>query len=76
MADVDRCVVCGAPVPEGRMVCWACERKAKEKTCQNCFWYGRVVESSAGIWHKCEYLHSPHLIVSENNSCEYWRGKT
>lgn len=24
MADVDRCISCGAPVPEGRMVCPAC----------------------------------------------------
>lgn len=22
---VDICVCCGAPVPEGRMVCWQCE---------------------------------------------------
>ena len=25
MADVDRCIICGAPVPEGRMVCPMCE---------------------------------------------------
>lgn len=25
MADVDLCVCCGTPVPEGRMVCAACE---------------------------------------------------
>lgn len=29
--DVDRCVVCGAPVPEGRMVCWQCEHRNKEE---------------------------------------------
>lgn len=23
----DICVCCGAAVPEGRMICWACERK-------------------------------------------------
>lgn len=23
----DTCVCCGAPVPEGRMVCWQCEHK-------------------------------------------------
>lgn len=23
----DTCVCCGAPVPEGRMVCWQCERR-------------------------------------------------
>lgn len=26
----DTCVCCGAPVPEGRMVCGACEIKEKE----------------------------------------------
>lgn len=26
---VDRCVACGEPVPEGRMVCIQCERKEK-----------------------------------------------
>ena len=25
MAGIDRCVACGEPVPEGRMVCPACE---------------------------------------------------
>ena len=26
----DFCVCCGAPVPEGRQVCWICEREAEE----------------------------------------------
>lgn len=26
----ERCVCCGAVIPEGRMVCPECERKAKE----------------------------------------------
>ena len=28
----DRCVMCGASVPEGRMVCWACETRVQEET--------------------------------------------
>lgn len=28
----DRCVMCGVIVPEGRMVCWACEAKVLEAT--------------------------------------------
>lgn len=24
----DRCVCCGEIIPEGRMICWACERGA------------------------------------------------
>lgn len=23
--EIDRCVCCGVPIPEGRMVCWQCE---------------------------------------------------
>lgn len=23
--DVDRCICCGAQIPEGRQVCWSCE---------------------------------------------------
>lgn len=30
MMSVDRCVCCGEPIPEGRMVCMACEHKAEE----------------------------------------------
>lgn len=29
-ARADRCVCCGATIPEGRMVCHACELKAEE----------------------------------------------
>lgn len=28
MSYADRCVCCGEIVPEGRMVCWACEHQA------------------------------------------------
>ena len=31
----DRCVMCGASVPEGRMVCWACEARVLEETRQS-----------------------------------------
>ena len=27
----DRCVMCGAIIPEGRQVCWICERKVHER---------------------------------------------
>lgn len=30
MFKVDRCVMCGAYVPEGRMVCLECEEESKE----------------------------------------------
>lgn len=28
--DVDRCVCCGNYVPEGSMICWACQQQIKE----------------------------------------------
>lgn len=28
---MDYCVCCGAPVPEGRQVCWICEKEAEER---------------------------------------------
>lgn len=31
IGNENRCVCCGAVIPEGRMVCPACERKAAEK---------------------------------------------
>lgn len=29
MADVDRCIICGAPIPEGRQICLRCEKGEK-----------------------------------------------
>ena len=31
----DRCVMCGVIVPEGRVVCWACETRVREETRQS-----------------------------------------
>ena len=31
MDDVDRCVCCGAVIPEGRQVCPICEQKAQRR---------------------------------------------
>ena len=25
--NVDRCICCGEPVPEGRQICWKCEKE-------------------------------------------------
>ncbi|MCD7881093.1 MAG: hypothetical protein LUG47_05425 [Clostridiales bacterium] len=55
MADVDRCVVCGAPVPEGRMVCWKCEHRADFTEPENCC---REWEDAGG---KEEALHGCKL---------------
>lgn len=42
---VDRCVICGEPVPEGQQVCWTCIEKTVVKPvdkvavvrCRDCF---------------------------------------
>lgn len=28
---MNRCVMCGAVIPEGRQVCWICEKKNSKK---------------------------------------------
>lgn len=28
--DVDRCICCGAQIPEGRQVCWSCENMTSQ----------------------------------------------
>lgn len=32
MADVDRCVMCGELIPEGRQVCLRCEKRCRAGT--------------------------------------------
>lgn len=39
MTSEDRCVVCGAIVPEGRQVCSECERKTKKDKKYNAYVY-------------------------------------
>ena len=34
--DTDRCVSCGVVVPEGRQVCWGCERQTENYHCVIC----------------------------------------
>lgn len=39
--DADRCICCGEVIPEGRMVCPECERKAKENWHDGLRFYSR-----------------------------------
>ena len=34
--NVDRCIVCGEPVPEGRQICWRCEHQTENCHCVIC----------------------------------------
>lgn len=50
MADVDRCVMCGAIIPEGRQVCLRCEKKCREKNnnCHGCKWLDEFGKNGDG----------------------------
>jgi len=51
MADADRCIMCGAIIPEGRMVlCTTCENEIRTQPARSthycpsdCRWHGNVV---------------------------------
>ncbi|MCD8396110.1 MAG: hypothetical protein LUD12_02795 [Lachnospiraceae bacterium] len=34
--DADRCIICGAIIPEGRQACPSCEQRAGRKSCATC----------------------------------------
>lgn len=44
MDDVDRCVCCGAVIPEGRQVCPLCEKG----TCMHLWAFDRIVTGQSG----------------------------
>lgn len=59
----DRCVICGKPVPEGRMVCWWCERR--HSTPSDCLYFvegnyicGRTGKDCAG--YQCIHYDISH----------------
>ncbi len=60
--DVDRCVVCGEPVPEGRMVCWQCHRRGRP--CETCAYFDPVY----GICYGTEGKYRPYLMTA-NDIC-------
>lgn len=44
--DVDRCICCGNPIPEGRMVCPRCEQKEIK--------YGSILQSQNATTQEVE----------------------
>lgn len=38
MSEPNRCSYCGKKIPEGRMICWACEYKNSGMK-PNCVWF-------------------------------------
>jgi len=39
IATVDRCVMCGEIIPEGRQICWKCKYKTGLEEAINCRYY-------------------------------------
>ena len=60
----DVCVCCGAPVPEGRQVCWECERGADGNRPMRLPWLDAPVEKyknprSDAAQHKAAPIAGP-----------------
>lgn len=43
----DRCIVCGAEIPEGRQICPICESEGAN--------HNQIVKSVAGAWQGCDW---------------------
>lgn len=80
----DRCICCGDIVPEGRMVCPGCEKKAEKKPdlaeeLVRLWEQGKIVElirCRECRWHSkeegvCFHPHSTHLYTREDFYCAY-----
>ena len=63
MSDVDRCICCGNPVPEGQMVCEECKIKPLRKTNGNYFEIHRLTE----------YLYEDRIPFEEGPAYDGWQ---
>lgn len=52
----NKCVCCGAVIPEGRMVCPICEAPVPPKLCKYCrHHYGNACLINIGLWKDDDY---------------------
>lgn len=67
MTDVDRCVCCGEPVPEGTWVCPSCARKAlgKISPCKDCN------DRYVGCHAECEDYQMWSKLRNEGTKLQY-----
>ena len=73
----ERCVVCGAEVPEGRQVCPACEKQPKLKRCPFCGAAAFMWRTNRGTIIECSLYDSAQhrVMVSGANdikAAEQW----
>ncbi|MCD8381517.1 MAG: hypothetical protein LUC30_01160 [Clostridiales bacterium] len=69
MADVDTCVVCGAPVPEGYALCWSC-RESLRHSCAGCHWRNDLT----GVCCNPKSKHCTDNTTAECY-CDQWEGR-
>lgn len=65
MANIEICVICGEPVPEGRQICRGCEVSAQEN---NIELYGVVSVGYIKQQEVCKYKKRRAIIFREDNS--------
>lgn len=67
---VDRCVVCGEIIPEGRHVCRNCISAVDKQYCSTCRWSARYegVCCNGNSWHRADFR-------CLDDSCERWEGQ-
>ncbi|MCD8382286.1 MAG: hypothetical protein LUC30_05135 [Clostridiales bacterium] len=68
MADVDTCIVCGEPVPEGQALCWNC-RELLRHSCAGCHWHDKFTGA-------CCNPKSKHFTSATDYECycDQWEG--
>lgn len=65
VAKEDRCILCGAVVPEGRMVCWGCENEFTKKRCVIC---NKPIEGEDSICKHCSTTIFSSIDKTKNES--------
>lgn len=75
---VDRCVICGEPVPEGWQVCWSCIEKNVERPvdlvrCRECRF--SVLNPCNGTLRCNTYNGMGLRMVSGDDYCSYGERK-
>jgi predicted amidophosphoribosyltransferase len=68
---VDRCVICGATVPEGTMVCKRCENGSSNDRvlCPQC---GTVLEPMSSHWYNTCDGHARNTVFHCNTCQSDW----
>ena len=73
----NRCIICGAMIPEGRMICPMCSPKERTSNCSDCLYL--YVDESLYEW-QCgagnEIVVDSNCIKPKSKSCNKFRRTT